>query len=487
MTIDLERPQHLSPPACASCDGVRARKIAIVGGGFSGTLVLAHLVESGGPFEVELFEARGECGPGIAYGTCEAPHLLNVQAARMGAFEPEDFLRWAQSESDIQATDYAPRGLYGRYLKDVLAASLEKARRRGIRVRIVRAAVTDVFLRKDGMMVVIAGGRRSEADAVVLATGNHPPRQPLALSRSAGHSRRYVKDIWSAGHALADRARVLAKGDTVLILGSGLTAVDAILSLRAQGFDGKIVAMSRNGLAPLAHGSTARIPWTLTTRPDDVPRTARAMLAWLRREAKLAEAEGVGWRSVFDAVRPFIQNLWQALDVRERAKALRRLSLWNVHRHRIAPAAQVVLDAWREIGRLEILWARCTSIERRLGGFTVRYRRKGSEQREMLRPALIVNCIGPEYDVARIDHPLFRNLLRRRLVVRSPVGGIAARDKAIAEGRNDGRIFAIGPLLIGELLETTAVPELRELAKHVAGLVEHRFSAVHRQRLPSHG
>jgi len=217
-----------------------------------------------------------------------------------------------------------------------------------------------------------------------------------------------------------------------------------------------------------------------------VPHTARALLAWLRREAKLAEAEGVGWRSVFDAVRPYIQSLWQGLDVRERAKALRRLSLWNVHRHRMAPAAQVVLGAWREIGRLEILAARCSSIERRLGGFIVRYRRKGSEQREMLRPALVVNCIGPEYDVARIDHPLFKNLLRRRLIVRSPVGGIVARDKVIAEGRNDGRLFAIGPLLIGELLETTAVPELRELAKHVAGLVQQRVFERAAQRLPSH-
>ena len=482
----MERPQHLSSPSCASCDGARTPKITIIGGGFSGTLVLAHLIESGGSFEVDVFEARAECGLGVAYGTCQAPHLLNVQAARMGALEPEDFLRWAQSESGIEATDYAPRGLYGRYLKDVLTDALEKARRRGIRVHIVRASVTDVFQRKDGMMIVVANGRRSEADAVVLATGNYPPRQPLALSRSAEHSRRYVKDIWGAEHALTERARLLSKGDTVLILGTGLTAVDAILSLRAQGFDGKIVAMSRNGLSPLAHGSTARIPWTLTTRPADVPHTARALLAWLRREAKLAEAEGVGWRSVFDAVRPYIQSLWQGLDVRERAKALRRLSLWNVHRHRMAPAAQVVLGAWREIGRLEILAARCSSIERRLGGFIVRYRRKGSEQREMLRPALVVNCIGPEYDVARIDHPLFKNLLRRRLIVRSPVGGIVARDKVIAEGRNDGRLFAIGPLLIGELLETTAVPELRELAKHVAGLVQQRVFERAAQRLPSH-
>jgi uncharacterized NAD(P)/FAD-binding protein YdhS len=478
MTIDTERMKPLLP--CPPCETSRTPKIAIVGGGFSGTLVLAHLIATGGHFEVELFEARDACGPGIAYGTCEAPHLLNVQAARMGAFEADDFHRWLQSEpaaSEPRADAYVPRALYGRYLKDVMAEALDEARRRGIRVRIVHAAVTDIAPRKDGMMMLVAGGRRWEADSVVLATGNFPPRPPIALSRAAQRSRRYVGDLWSADAKLSDRLNMLSKGDTVLVLGTGLTAVDAILTLRAGGFDGKIVAISRRGHLPLAHKAGVRIPWTLTVRPEDVQPTARALLAWLRREAKLAEAEGVGWRSIFDAVRPFTHSLWRALDARERVKVLRRFSLWNIHRHRMAPAAHAVIEALRETGQLEVLAARCSSIERRLGGFTIRFRRKGSEEREALRPALIVNCIGPEYDVAHIDHPLFRNLLRRRLIMRSPAGGVAARDGGVADGRNEGRIFAIGPLLLGELLETTAVPELRELAKDVAASVHARLSA----------
>jgi uncharacterized NAD(P)/FAD-binding protein YdhS len=496
MTTGMERPVHSRLTSCTSCESSRRPKIAIVGGGFSGTLVLAHLVATGSACDIELFEARADCGPGIAYGTCEAPHLLNVQAGRMGAFDADDFVRWLQSDQGfhasaqagskrlLEAADYAPRTLYARYLKDILARALDEAARRDIRVRVVRAAVTDMVLRKDNMMVVVAEGRRSEADFVVLATGNFPPRVPLALSRSAARSRRYVGDLWSAEKTLADRAQRLSNADTVLILGTGLTAVDAILSLRASGFDGKIVAMSRRGHLPLAHGNGARIPWTLTVPLDDVPPTARGYLAWLRREAKLAEADGLGWRSVLDAIRPHTQRLWQALDARERVKILRRLSLWNIHRHRMPPAMRTVLDALREIGQLEILAARCISIERRLGGFTVRFRRKGSDVRETLRPALVVNCVGPEYDVAHIDHPLFRSLLRRRLIVRAPAGGIAARDRGIAEGRNEGRIFAIGPLLIGELLETTAVPELRELAKYVANLVRTRLNVQIAARRP---
>ncbi len=470
---------HMKPRlSCPLCETSRAMKIAIVGGGFSGTLVLAHLIETGGHFEVELFEARAECGTGVAYGTCDAPHLLNVQSGRMGAFEADDFHRWLQWEQNTASADsYVPRALYGRYLKDVLAQTLNEAQRRGIRVGIIQAAVTDISLRRDGMMVVTAGGKRSEADTVVLATGNFPPRSPIALSQAAQRSRRYIGDLWRADAKLSDHLGRLSKGDTVLMLGTGLTAVDAILTLRAAGFDGKIVAISRRGHLPLAHKAGARIPWTLTVRPEDVQPTARALLAWLRREAKLADAEGVDWRNVFDAARPFLHSLWRTLDTRERLKVLRRFSLWNIHRHRMAPEAHAEIEVLRETGQLEVLAARCSSIERRLGGFTVRFRRRGATAGETLRPALLVNCIGPEYDVARIDHPLTKNLLRRRLVKRSPAGGIAARNSGIAEEWNEDRIFAIGPLLIGELFETTAVPELRERAKHVAGLVHARLRA----------
>ena len=486
MTIHLElaRPPQTS---CSPCESSYRPKIAIVGGGFSGTVVLANLVANAPAhsIEIDMFETRDDCGPGLAYGTCERVHLLNVQAARMGAVAPEDFLRWSQSESGIEACrqlgssieagDYAPRALYGRYIQDFLAETLATAWRRGIRVRLVQEDVTDITPRRDGRMMISSGGRRSEADAVVLATGNFPPRPLLALSRAAERSRRYIGDLWGKRSAFAYQIGGLSSADTVLILGTGLTAIDAILSLQARGFRGKIVAISRHGRLPLAHKPGVRLAWTLTVRPDDVEPTARALMAWLRREAKLADAEGVGWRSVFDAVRPLTQSLWRTLETRERAKLLRRLSLWNIHRHRMAPDAHVGIEMLRETGQLDVFAARCLSVQRRLGGFSVQLRRKLAAASETIKPALIVNCTNPEYDIARIDHPLFKNLLKRRLVVRSPVGGIAVRDNATAEGRNDGRIFAIGPLLIGELLETTAVPELRELAKHVAVRVHARL------------
>lgn len=81
-------------------------RIGIIGSGFSGTLVLANLVaRSKTPLHIDLFEQDSTQATGIAYSTDEVKHLLNVPAAKMGAFpdKPDDFYNWLQTESGKEA------------------------------------------------------------------------------------------------------------------------------------------------------------------------------------------------------------------------------------------------------------------------------------------------------------------------------------------------------------------------------------------------
>jgi uncharacterized NAD(P)/FAD-binding protein YdhS len=209
-------------------------------------------------------------------------------------------------------------------------------------------------------------------------------------------------------------------------------------------------------------------------QPDDVPATALGTVEWLRQEARHAAAEGADWRGVFDALRPDTQRLWRTLDAAERRKLLRRHSLWSIHRHRMAPEVASQLASLMSDERFDVAAVHVHSIERWFGRFRVRLRRRGKVDVETFWPSLVLNCTGPEMDVARIDDPLIRNLVRRALIVPSPIGaGIAVNDDLSVVGASHGRIFAIGALLLGELFECTAVPELREFAKQVAaGVVE---------------
>ncbi|MFN3432504.1 MAG: FAD/NAD(P)-binding protein, partial [Candidatus Sericytochromatia bacterium] len=71
--------------------------IAILGGGFSGTMVAANLLRrASGPLTVAVVERREALGRGVAYSTTESCHLLNVPAGAMSAWpdEPGHFLDW---------------------------------------------------------------------------------------------------------------------------------------------------------------------------------------------------------------------------------------------------------------------------------------------------------------------------------------------------------------------------------------------------------
>ena len=100
--------------------------IAVIGGGFSGTLVAVNLARAAGdrPLRIVLFERAARFARGVAYATSSAQHLLNVPAAMMSALvdEPGHFLAWLQARDPrAQAGTFAPRRLYGEYLEELLA------------------------------------------------------------------------------------------------------------------------------------------------------------------------------------------------------------------------------------------------------------------------------------------------------------------------------------------------------------------------------
>ena len=235
-------------------------RVAIVGGGAAGTLQALHLAKAGiGP--VTLIERARAPGRGVAYSTQRPEHLLNVPARRMSAFadDPEHFTRWFAARAGGTAEDYAPRMLYGDYLAGLLAEA-------GIEA--VKGEAVDIG---EGR-VLLANGGAIEADAIILAPGNFKPATPRGIDPAA-LGPLWVDDPWAEG--IADG---LGRGDVVMLLGTGLTAVDAALTLEAAGFAGRIVALSRRGLAPRAHG--AREP--LCAPCEDLPPSCVAMLRRVR-------------------------------------------------------------------------------------------------------------------------------------------------------------------------------------------------------------
>jgi uncharacterized NAD(P)/FAD-binding protein YdhS len=423
---------------------MNGRRVAVVGAGASGTLQALHLKRAGA--DVTLIERGPRPGRGVAYGTVRPEHLLNVPARRMSALadDPGHFSRWFADQSGGTEEDYAPRMLYGDYLTELLAQS---------GVPVVCGEAVDVV---DGT-VLLADGQTVAADAVVLAPGNFRPATPRGIDPAALGDL-WVEDPWAGG------LDELGPKDVVLLVGTGLTAVDVALTLEAKGFRGRIVALSRRGLAPRSHGLREPI---VAAREDLVP-SCTAMLRRVRERT-----EEVGWRSAVHELRSVTQWLWGAADSTERRRFLRHLRpWWDVHRHKLAPAVGATIETMQAEARLAVAAARLVSIAPAGDGAEVRFRPRGKNEIEQLRVARIVNCTGPEMGIAHAGEPLL-DALRAKGAIREDALGIGvdvdADCRAIgADGAASETLSVIGPVTRGTFWESVAVPDIRTQAARVA-------------------
>lgn len=419
--------------------------IAVVGAGASGTLQALHLKRAGA--EVVLIDRGPAPGRGVAYSTRRPEHLLNVPARRMSAFsdDPDHFERWFGARTGGGAEDYAPRMLYGDYLTGLLAEA-GIAPMRGEAVAI------------DDAGVHLSDGRVIAADAVVLAPGNFTPATPRGIDPAALGAL-WVEDPWAG-----DLTEGLGAGDVILLLGTALTAVDVALTLEARGYQGRIVALSRRGLAPRAHG-----PREPTVAPSE--ELAANCVTMLRRVR--ARSDEIGWLGAVHELRSVTQALWRGAGLEERGRFLRHLrAWWDVHRHKVAPAVGATIEAMQADARLAVAAGKTVSIEAEGGKALVRFRPRGSETVETMRVARIVNCTGPEIDIARAGEPLLDALLAAGRIRPDPLRigiDVDADCRAIgADGSASETLSVIGPITRGAFWESVAVPDIRTQAERVA-------------------
>lgn len=424
----------------------RRKSVAIVGAGFSGTMVAANLARQG--VGSVLIEANGQAAQGAAYSTKEPAHLLNIRAQDMGAWadSPGDFCARMQ----IDPASFAQRRQFGAYLRSILDEAVA-----GGHVEVVDGRVVATRRENGSWFVELAGGDTIECEALVLAIGNQPP---AALPLVSGIGDRLIDNPWGerARAAISDSAR---NGLDVLIIGTSLTMIDVVLSLDSAGHAGKIVALSRRGKIPLRSEShqTAPIAWEETP-----PATVPQILKWLRRRSG-----EVGWRSAIDSLRPHSHRLWQALPADQKKLFLRHgRPWWDIHRHRIAPQVAAKVDELVTEGRLEIVAGRLVEARPDERGVRVRYRRRGRDAPDDPQHfGYVFNCTGPLADIGSTSDLLLRRLLDDQAVAPDALAiGLAVDERS----RAGERLWALGTLTKGRYWETIAVPDIRVQAATVA-------------------
>lgn len=453
--------------------------ILIIGGGLSGTMLAVQLLRLPGQRKILIIEPRAELGRGEAYSAVELGHTLNGNAARMSVDpdNPDDLTQWLtahiagggwpeSAEQDVPVSElFPPRGLFGVYVQQRLAEARAVGALQGSTVEHICAEAVDLQSDSGSTQLTLSDGRILRGSQAVLATGMFPAaRTPQTQSSGLNAA---ALDPWDVA-----AMRELDPQSTVVIIGSGLTMVDAVVSLEQAGHRGPIEVFSRHGLLP--HVRRQPPAWVDFLAADHSIRTPRQLVRELRRHCRDAIAQGIDWQAPLDTVRAHIARLWsQATDVQRRQFVRHVRPWWESHHHRSPPLSAELIERLHKEGRLRIHAASFKGIEPGAGdAVTIRIRARGETETGVVSGAALINSSGIEYDWRRVARPLPQQLLARGLVRPGPLAlGISAKDGAVvdAEGRVSSQLFAMGPPLRGMWWESTAVTDVAAQAKALAG------------------
>ncbi|MEU7989570.1 FAD/NAD(P)-binding protein [Streptosporangium canum] len=482
-------------------------KLGIIGGGGAAVALLAALTRDRLPnLDITVFEPAKNVGPGRAYLPDSDIALLNVSAERMSVLPdaPGHFLEWVKERGGLNGRPvspaaFLPRRLFGEYLADVAAEITDRLAGRGKSVRTVGSPVIRLRQGPVGFHALTEDGRRFDGlDRVVLCVGTGGPVDVYRLARTPG----YINDSYPLSAQLA----AIQHEAHVLVLGTGLTAVDTVLFLLENGHRGGITMASRNGLLPtvrtsatapeLRHLSHAAVRAALAVDPVMTGERLLALLdrelqevgtglnracaeavpgesvaRRLRRQLQQARDGGALWQPVIiEAMHESVELIWHAMPDAERRRFLTRwhrkfVSLLSPMPQQTAVRLQTAADA----GQLRVVRGvhGIRPGESPLPAFLA------STGAGDIAADIVVNTTRPAAAaIPEAAIPLVESLVKAGVARRHPLGGVdVARytNRVLAaDGSENRNLFALGHLTSGTHYYTSSMLIIGRQARVVA-------------------
>jgi uncharacterized NAD(P)/FAD-binding protein YdhS len=472
------------------------------------TLIRELLGRTGAPpVEIHTFEKTSSIGAGLAYGTKHDFHLLNMRASTMSLFReaPADFTNWLRGSGESHHDEYVPRRLFGDYIRQRYAETLNAAAGSHISVVQHHSEVTDCQDIGDRVVLTSSSGRMS-VDYFIMCPG-HLPRRISDDSGSYEQSPRYLHSPWEA-----EQYGQIHRDATVGILGTSLTAVDVLLTLENSDFGGSMLCFSRKRSLPKVQGPYVKYPLRHITHErlrqltDDFTceltlREVQALFAQeletvvdagrlCRRrlepgsasvartlEHDLFEAESgrTLWYSALDATGTIIPLIWRHMSSEAKTHFLAvHESMWTMFRHCMPATNARKLLGLARADRLHVhTGLEHITYDQQRAQFEVTFRNEGKPCQR--RVDYLVNATGTTFSLDRIDSPLFENMRRRGQMLANPLGGVevdfSSSQLLYRHGVKSRRICFVGPLTKGVHFYTNSFEMNRDSVERAAGFV----------------
>lgn len=438
--------------------------VAIIGAGFSGISAaynLSRLTDK--PLKITLCDVDIK-NSGLAYSTSNPSHLLNVIANKMSALEDDEnhFVSWlinnpwtlkyAENIKDIP-NQYMPRFVYRHYLQSLID-NIKTNSSSKVNIKLLNKEVIKIYTANNQKKIILKDNSSFYANIIILACGNFK-----SVDKYFFHSQyEYISNPWDFASL-----KKIPRNNAVLIIGTGLSMIDTVLSLQDQQHNGQIYAISRRGLVPQTHTNYSDIA---NFSFEELPTKLSALVQYLRKIIHNLKPDK-DWRSVLDALRPHSQNIWKNLSNREKKRFLKYLMpYWETHRHRIPPQISKRINSLRNEKKLKITAGKIVQI----GPNQIKIHT--SCEAEPFEPNYIINCTGPGTSFINSKNPLLQFLANEGIIKPDSLGlGIAVSNNGAVIDQKDtisNWLFTLGPLCRGTFWECTSVPDIRKQSYNLA-------------------
>jgi uncharacterized NAD(P)/FAD-binding protein YdhS len=499
------------------------RSVVVVGGGASATAFLWSLVKHVSAQaalrapDVLVFEPMSPCGPGVAYREDTEVALLNRPVSSMSVdyHDRGHFRRWlahrepAVARGERTGSVFVSRPCFGRYLSEAFDRACAEIEDLGGSVEVVWRRA-DTVVPGPGGLLVHSGGSTYRARDVVLCLGSVPARDAYGLRGVPG----YIHQPYP----LRRLDQVVEGGSRVLVLGSGLTAIDVALTLGRRSDDVEVTLASRSGLLPDvrselsagdgAPGLVEEVRSTLAGRDRlDVSDLARLLQdelvrnGWTLRQAlrpylarfggvdllrhRLAAPEpAAAVQRCVVALTPWYSRLWRALDQANRHKFSHRYGrLFTCLRSPMPPATARRLVALHEAGALSFRTG-IVDVHARPSRMRAVFGDGDTDHFDTEHFDVVVNATGQGIDVSHArPGSLVESLVQHGLAGPHPLGGLDVSpdtNEVLDSSANPvPGLHVVGDLSSGVHFHTSSMEYAATQAGKVAGhLVEHLSSSA---------
>lgn len=432
------------------------KEVAIIGDGFAAAVLAIHLLRRGLPPSALVLLGPGVLGTGNAY-PCSSPFFrLNVREDLPIIFseDPLHFAKWAEVHIDdpkakTDAGFFYQRQDFGRYVSELIANEPGSQQVNRIQARVKNVSQVDGCwnLELDTQQTLIA-------KRVIIATGNPPPVWPCPIkyAGSASSSLGLIENPWTGRELGSINAH-----EEIILLGGGLTALDAINALVGQGHQGIIKVIGPRAVFP-----PTQVRWHRQNQPNWPENLTPARLVrFMRSYLPSAPTTSAEWQSAWEELRPNLNSIWQKFSSQQRRSLFKRLGwLWSLYRFRASPQT---IDAYQKleknkqikfiVGRAQQIHAE-QKVKVHLGDDSI------------VEGDRILNCTGVGRD------PLLGKLIASQNATQDALGQSIAVDTRFrvlkpAGGHWDS-LWMIGPGTMGSLGDVIAASSIAKQAEQLA-------------------